>query len=128
MKTKRDAFLYFDNSKNEPNFAQCQSCAIMDDDFICGIYQYKVNLNDTCGNYIPGPRGSFAAAKLLSKTETGFLSKTQVRCENCFWTKDSPGKCGFFTTLNNALPNEFDLDTKINAKGCCNGWRTRAKN
>jgi len=113
-KITRDAFLYLPAKGDK----QCKSCSLLTKDKICVPLDQKVEDGWTCGLYIPGPYTGGKPAKQVTAEDAG-LTKTQVRCENCTYGGEH---CGLFKMLNQKLPKVFSLDTKIESKGCCNGW------
>jgi hypothetical protein len=122
----RDAFVYLDPSGNEDEFAQCGTCAIYDEDAQrCGLLgpDLQVDPDDSCGLYVPGEPGAMVPddgpEAYVSAEQAGFVSR-QVRCENCtYYNADMQG-CDLYYKLNKALPQMFNLDTRVDAKGCCN--------
>jgi len=122
---KRDAFLYLDpESYNQDQFAQCNTCR----DWITGDNRCVIHAKDvevpgsaSCGFYIVGVPQVAGTPTIGSVTseESGLVDRP-VRCENCKWFADEYGECNFFAKLNVYLPEVFDLDTAVDAKGCCN--------
>ena len=124
-KIKRDAFLYFDNAADSPQFAQCGPCFHFDkDNEICAVFLWEeadVTAVDSCGLFVPGTYDGHRVkeGEGVSRKEADFAIDTQVRCENCNYGGDD---CELYAMLNEALPNVFDLETKINSQGCCNAF------
>lgn len=113
----RDAFLYLPAKGDK----QCKTCSLMTPDKVCVPLDQKVKDEWTCGLYIPGPYTGGKPAKQVSAEDAG-LTKEEVRCEHCHYGGEH---CELFEMLNKKLPDVFSLDTKIEAKGCCNGWVKR---
>jgi hypothetical protein len=128
MKVKRNAFLYQDPRGDPDKFATCETCH----DFTgkscenfakgntvkptasCGLYRYGPNNRPKPGN----ETGTF------TKAQAGYIEKP-VRCENCAFGDIEEGKeayCELFEHLNKEWPAVFDLDKKIEPKGCCNAF------
>src|SRR5215472_2862482 len=118
-KVKRDAFLYLDPQGNADEFAQCGTCKEFLSGDICYIFGSPVSSRGSCGLYIPGKADPEwkAEGRFVSPEEAGYVERP-VRCENCAFFE--AGNCGLFDTLNDALPDVFDLETVVDAKGCCN--------
>lgn len=126
---KRDAFIYLDPKSPEDKFAQCETCMMWTgpEHKICTILgkEVTVNAEDSCGLYVHGdpmPEEAEHAVKLVTPEEAGFLANTQVRCENCGSFDAGRSTCIAFEEINKALPEQFDLTSKVKAKGCCNAW------
>jgi len=146
IKNNRDAFLYFDSSPKSPRgkFAQCETCRMFvpdeymgnDDDMdLCIAHGSNVKVGETfsCGLYSGWPKGApnpevirDHAAELkkgipgaVTPDESGLVDR-QVRCENCLFHNRSPSECHLYDKLNKALPELWDLDTKVDPHGCCN--------
>lgn len=121
-KLERDAFLYLDPAGDEDNFAQCSTCRDwVEGDDKCYIHGPRLEVLGTmsCGLYVCGqplPEGT-TTYMLVSPMESGLVDR-EVRCENCRHLEETT--CAFFKTLNEALPELFDLDTDVDPKGCCN--------
>lgn len=123
MKIGRDAFLYLDpRFAPKTRWAQCSTCRDwVTDDRKCVIHGPKITVRAgaSCGLYVwgvPHPAGTETRAKITPE-ESGLVLR-EVRCENCRWFEDD--QCGFFHMLNEELGDIFDLDTKVDAHGCCN--------
>ena len=117
-------FLYMDPKDPEDNFAQCSTCAhFLPESERCTLFgkNDKVIANASCNLYAHGtPKEDQEILNSMSPDVAGYLTG-KVRCENCSWfNKDST--CGLFQELNK-LKDIFDLDTKVNPKGCCNGFQ-----
>jgi hypothetical protein len=117
-KIKRDAFLYLDSE--ESNFAQCETCWL----FVAGKQRcailgpdFKVDADDSCNFYLRGKytQGIPVAARVTPE-EAGFVDR-KVRCENCRFGGED---CQLYVTLNQKMPDVFDLETKIKPTACCN--------
>lgn len=127
-KVGRAAFLYMEPKEDEPEFAQCSTCALWDGEDRCALFGdgFEVKGSDTCGFYVPGSPGTLTrkVEERVTPEVAGF-ERRPVRCENCvsFDRKDSA--CQLFEALNEALPDHFDLDPKVKAQGCCNANRPR---
>jgi hypothetical protein len=126
-KIKRDAFLYFDGKPPRNMFAQCGTC-VMFTDGGCLIHdkKYKVTKDMTCCLYVhgePAPDLRGQEQPCVTPKESGLANLT-VRCENCEY---GGTHCGLFMMLNDQLPDTFELDTKIDSKGCCNAWTPKRK-
>ena len=118
-KIDRSAFLYMESQRRpDDTFAQCGSCAFWDrNEPICCIMDITAYGEDTCAAYIEGPQ-VMDEARILTYPEVVGFERRAVRCENCQYAMD--GRCGLYVTLNQTLPDLFDLDTKISPYGCCN--------
>lgn len=125
-KITRFAFLYMDPKSPKTRFAQCSTCMLWTggENNTCVIHgkDLKITGDMTCGLYAHGtPMPSWAGQEQKSVTpkESG-LYKGEVRCENCKY--GSEDGCGLFIMLNKLDPDTFNLDPKIDPKGCCNAW------
>ncbi len=123
-KVTRDAFLYMENPST-PEFAQCATCWLFAPDrercAILGI-DIVVTAEDTCGYYLEGSKPpSLQVMALATPEEVGFLKATAVRCENCIFEGRHGTICRLYESLNE-LPDDFDLDTEIDPRGCCNAF------
>jgi hypothetical protein len=121
---KRDAFLYLDPKAPDDRFAQCNTCRdwIMEDDR-CVIHAQDVRVpsSASCGFYIIGaPQVAGARCMGAVTPEESGLVDRAVRCENCRHFDDADSECNLFRRLNMYLPELFDLDESVDAKGCCN--------
>jgi hypothetical protein len=128
-KLDADAFLYLNPEPGVEDFAQCFSCRdwVRGDDrcVIHGPYM-EVPGTASCGLYVCGevqPPGTETIA-VVSPTESGLVDR-EVRCENCISGGPGVHTCKLFVLLNKTLPEEFDIDTAIDPKGCCNANRPR---
>lgn len=116
----RDTFLYMvpraDASRDK--FAQCSQCR----DFVKGkkrcaiLGNTEVLAGDSCGAFVEGKYSGQPIRALTTPEAVGLVSRA-VRCENC---KYGGKTCGLYKMLNDALPDVFDLDTKIEPQACCN--------
>lgn len=123
-KIKRDAFLYLDPEPGVDDFAQCLTCRDwVEGDDRCRIIGPFITVRDTmsCGFYVYGeeplPEGTQTYTLVFPK-EAGLVDR-EVRCENCRHLVEE-STCGFFKTLNETLPDLFDLNINIHPAGCCN--------
>ena|ERR1700675_1065293 len=125
-KIKRDAFIYLDPKGNKDKFAQCSTCRMWTgpEGNTCSILgKTKVTGDMSCDLYVNGsPSPSLKGKELPSLTpkEAG-LVKREVRCENCRSFDSKTSSCMLFQSLNKSLSDIFELDEKVNPKGCCNG-------
>jgi len=128
-KLNRSAFIYLEQNVQTTQFAQCATCSL----FIlgkkrCAIFSEtdEVKANASCGLYIQGsPNDEQEIRGVVTPEEAGYVNG-QVRCENCLWFNAEPGTCGLFEDLNKTMPNIWDLDEKVLAKACCNGWQPKS--
>lgn len=123
-KLNRTTFLYMDPKDPEDEFAQCSTCYhFLPDSKRCLLFgeNDEVIANASCNLYVHGtPEDDRELLNSITPDAAGYL-KGQVRCENCSWfNKDST--CGLYQELNK-LKDIFDLDTKVDPKGCCNGFQ-----
>jgi hypothetical protein len=121
----RSAFLYLGPREPRETHAQCETCRHWTgpEDQHCSLFGSgtTVQAGDTCGLYTHAMEGQPIPEPLeanVSPYEAGF-ERRQVRCENCryFFPR---GECRLFMALNESLPGMFDLDTRVDAFGCCN--------
>lgn len=125
----RDAFLYLDNLDEIDDFAQCSTCRDwVEGDDRCFIHGSQLEVLGTmsCGFYVCGTpleEGS-PTFGLVSPMESGLVDR-EVRCENCRHLVEE-SICGFFKTLNEALPELFALDIEIDRRGCCNAQQPKS--
>ena len=117
-----ETFLYLSPEQGVDEFAQCSTCRdwVTGDDK-CYIHGRHVEVlgSMSCGLYVYGEplaEGSTTFA-MVSPMESGLVNRA-VRCENCKHIEEY--ECGFFKTLNEKLPDLFDIDINIDPKGCCN--------
>jgi hypothetical protein len=127
-KVTRDAFLYLDPKEPNDKFAQCETCMMWtgSEHNTCTIIglDEEVKATDSCGLYVHGdpvPEEAGNEMKLVTKEEAGFVSAA-VRCENC-GAFDGNSICVMFEDLNKM--SLFSLNTKVDAKGCCNAWHPK---
>lgn len=121
QKIKRDAFLYMDPKPPKDSFAQCGTCLMFTGTGCTILGSTKITKGMTCGLYVRGkPQYNLKGKEqsLVTPKEAGLIDH-QVRCENCRY---GGGDCKLFEMLNDRLPDTFDLDTKIDPKGCCNAF------
>lgn len=116
-KLKRDVFIYLDPKGDKDKFAQCSTCALWTGDR-CSILgeDVKITADMSCNFYVNGEKNPDQPVKKLHTPKEAGLVTRQVRCENC--RSFSDGKCMLYEALNKL--EMFDLDTKVNPKGCCN--------
>lgn len=119
-KITRDAFLYIGG----PGDKQCRSCWLFaEDKKRCLVLpkNFEVVAADSCGYW--GYQEPFERQEVpdnlptFTPEEVGFVSR-KVRCENCVYFDDD--ECNFYKMLNDRFPQDFDLDTEVEATGCCN--------
>lgn len=118
---KRNAFLYMNPKPPKDSFAQCGTCLMFTGTGCTILGKTKITKDMTCGLYVRGkPQYNLKGKEqsLVTPKEVGLVD-TQVRCENCRYGGDN---CQLFEMLNSKLSNNFDLDTKIDPKGCCNAF------
>lgn len=120
----RSAFLYMAPRGDREVFSQCGTCRHWaGDQERCALFGSGtvVYAGDTCGLYTWDAGADHDTELLANATssEAGY-ERRQVRCENCrhFFPR---GECHLFLALNESLPGLFDLDTRVDAYGCCNG-------
>jgi hypothetical protein len=93
---------------------------------LCSIHGPSVPITAqmSCGLYVHGEPagGQMALVAAVTPEESGLVDR-EVRCENC--TFFSGQSCGLYDKLNGVLPDIFDLDVAVQAKGCCNGQSPR---
>ena len=122
-KIKRDAFIYL--SGKDKQFAQCETCWMFDSEKErCAILgpKFEVKAYASCCFYIKGDHPRWMKTeRLVSPKEAGYVVRS-VRCENCRYSRssDNGSECGLYVTLNEKLPDIFDLDEKIEPRACCN--------
>lgn len=128
-KLDRSAFLYYEQIVEIEQFAQCSTCSL----FIpgrerCAIFGKDdvVKANASCGSYVQGKPSDKQEPRGVATPESAGYVAGQVRCENCLWYNEEPGTCGLFEDLNKAMPDAWDLEEKVLAKACCNGWQRRS--
>ena len=123
-----DAFLYMDSDGDEDRFAQCSTCRDwIEGDDLCVIHgpYLEVLGSMSCGLYVCGdtqPKGTDTIFA-ITPDESGLVDR-EVRCENCRHF-EAPNTCGLFSYLNKQLPDTFEIDTRIDPKGCCNAQQPR---
>jgi hypothetical protein len=120
-KVTRDAFLYLDPKAPKESFAQCSTCVLMmPGTTTCAIHGPDLDVKGaSCGLYVHGtPTDDQPQQKLVTPEESGFVRR-EVRCENCRFFEEGD-TCALFVKLNDALPEIFDLETKVADQGCCN--------
>lgn len=128
-KFDRDIFIYLEpQAKQDPkNFAQCGSCFMfMPGKERCSIFpeDFKVIANASCSLYVYGKPNDDQAWKTAVDPKAAGYVKEKVRCENCKWL-DPGNKCGFFAYLNEKMSDTFNIEEKVNPKGCCNAWQVK---
>lgn len=124
-KIDRSTFLYLSSRDDGEQLGQCSTCSLfLPTKQRCGIYSKddRVVANASCGLYIQGqPNDKQPITNVVTPEESGYI-KGQVRCENCSWF-DGQSTCDFFVKLNQTLGDVFDLDTRVQPKGCCNAFQ-----
>lgn len=122
----RSAFLYMAPKEPVDQFAQCGTCYnwkpesrhckyFSPDDEVLGSM--------SCGLYAHGtPTEKQPVIEATTPEEAGAVNMA-VRCENCSWFSDE--ECGLFKLLMARLPDTFDLDPAVDAKGCCNAFQPK---
>jgi len=74
----------------------------------------------SCGLYVQGTPGRGGEPMGLVTPKGSGLVRRQVRCENCRFAKNGAEVCGLYVTMNNELPELYELDERIHPQGCCN--------
>jgi hypothetical protein len=122
-KVRRDAFIYLEPRNNIKDFAQCSSCShFMPDSERCTLFSknYKVVAEGSCSLYVQGvPADNQVIMDSITPKDAGYVV-AKVRCENCVALEGTT--CTFFETLNQKIPDFFNLDTKVKPRACCNAW------
>lgn len=123
-KIDRSAFIYLEPRGEVDQFSQCGTCvAFLPEKQRCAWFSKddKVIAEASCALYVNGePNDDQEIRNSVIPKDAGYVEE-QVRCENCTHVKDS--NCSLYQKLNQALPELFDLDSKIEDKGCCNAWQ-----
>lgn len=123
-KINRSTFLYMDPKDPEDEFAQCSTCySWLPGKNRCKFFSKtdEVLGSMSCGLYTHGtPTDKQPIINAVTPEEAGLVSES-VRCENCSWYVNK--ECDLFKLLNEKIPDAFDLDPVVNAKGCCNAWQ-----
>jgi hypothetical protein len=123
-KIDRSAFIYLAPKSEKEQFAQCATCvAFLPGKERCAWFSKndKVIGNASCSLYVNGePNDDQEIRDSVTPEEAGYV-EGQVRCENCTHVKGDT--CTLFQKLNQALPDLFELDSKIEDKACCNAWQ-----
>src|SRR5262245_10857360 len=128
-KIDRSAFLYLPAGERLDD-KQCGHCMLWVKDNRCVIHAYdvKVTADMSCGFYLfgePSPKHTRSWEATVTPEESGLVDR-QVRCENCEY--GSPlNRCRLYEMLNRRLPDIFDLDVKIESKGCCNAQTPKSR-
>lgn len=120
----RAAFIYMDPKGDENNFAECGTCVQWGENERCKLFgpNDKVKSSWTCGLYAHGkPQKKVIPLKSVSPREAGLVKKSP-RCENCYSFDAKENKCSLYQSLNEKLPELFQLNTSVHPKGCCNAW------
>lgn len=118
-KIGKEAFLYVEGNDGDDSFAQCGSCYLWNNTTQrCAILgpSLFVDADDSCGYWLKGKPHDQQCVKRVTPEEAGFVDRP-VRCENCKYGGD---ECELYKALNEALPEMFNIDTKISPYGCCN--------
>lgn len=128
-KLDRSAFLYLEQIVPTTQFAQCATCSLfLPGKQRCAIFGEDdvVKANASCGLYIQGvPSDDQEIRGVVTPEQAGYVNG-QVRCQNCLWYNAEPSTCGLFEDLNKAMPSVWDLEEKVLAKACCNGWQPKS--
>ena len=126
VKIGKSSFLYLEPKSQTKNHAQCETCMMWTGpkSNTCTIHGKDVKVTKTmsCGFYIEGkpvPDAAGQEHKFVTPEESGLVDR-KVRCENCEHANKEDKTCMLFEALNEELSDYFDLDTKIDPKGCCN--------
>jgi len=123
-KIDRSAFIYLEPKGSGRDFAQCKTCFMfMPGKERCGIFgrDDRVIADASCGLYVKGePSDDQEIRGSVTPKAAGYV-EGQVRCENCSWYVN--GECELFAMLSQRMPDAFDLDPNVKAKGCCNAWQ-----
>lgn len=123
----RSAFLYLDPKDHPKDHAQCSTCFMfMPTKKRCSIFGPNdvVEATASCGLYVHGePYDEQLIRKSVTPKEAGYVNHV-VRCENCLWF-NKPNSCGLFEDLNKKWPEAWNLNEKVDPKGCCNGWQKK---
>ena len=121
-KVGRDAFLCV-GPKHGKTTGQCKACFL----WIAGRDRCIIHgANDeikggaSCGLYVQGTPGRGGEPMGLVTPKGSGLVRRQVRCENCRFAKNGAEVCGLYVTMNNELPELYELDERIHPQGCCN--------
>jgi hypothetical protein len=112
-----------DPAANTPNFAQCGSCRFwMPEAKLCALFvpEPEVTAEATCGLYVYGRPGDNQPRRPSVWPRDAGLETREVRCENCFHFRPDNQGCHLFFTLNEQLPELFQLNTQVHPRGCCN--------
>ena len=121
-KLGRGIFLYMEPTGDLPvtQFAQCESCNLFTGDTCLVLGTQPIAPGDTCGIYVQGANRVELKGKEINVDPEmiEYAEKHRSRCENC--RSFDEGTCKLYETLNEALPDIFDLDTKVSSGGCCN--------
>lgn len=134
-KITRDAFLYMIPRGKPDDFAQCSKCMMWNggtgldgEADRCHIHgpNLVVTGDMTCGIFVYGDPHKAKLMAAVTPSESG-LEKRPVRCENCRYSRQWGGKyrCTLFIKLNEECPEDFDLQTEIEPKACCNANRAK---
>lgn len=119
----RSAFLYMDPVGGCEPFAQCASCRFWRPMMRrCALFitDPDVEADATCGLYVAGRPSDYQMQNpTVWPKDAGFETR-QVRCENCHWYQDREQRCHLFYSLNDHMPDVFDLDVRVHPHGCCN--------
>ena len=123
-KIDRSAFIYLPPKEPKNEFAQCGTCSVfLPGKKRCGIFSssFKVVANASCGLYLHGkPNDDQPIQNVATPEQAGYVLG-QVRCENCKWLEGNT--CKLYETLNDTLPDTFNINTRVDKQGCCNAWQ-----
>jgi hypothetical protein len=116
-----------DPKGDKDKFAQCGSCFMfMPNKQRCSIFgkNDKVIATAACGLYVYGKPNNNQEWKTAVTPKTAGYAEGQMRCENCSWL-ESDNVCGLYKSLNRKSSDIFDLETKVDPKGCCNAFNKK---
>jgi hypothetical protein len=123
-KLDRTAFIYLEPKSNAKDFAQCKTCFMfMPGKQRCSIFgkDDKVIAAASCSLYVQGqPNDDQEILSSVTPEAAGYV-EAQVRCENCRWLDGTD--CRLYATLQQNLPDVFDLEITVDPKACCNAWQ-----
>ena len=119
----RSVFLYIDPKGGADS--QCGTCYLWIRGDHCLIHgSRRITAKMACCYYLHGtPRPAGTPPQAIVTPDESGLVERQVRCENCRHFSDR--HCELFARLNSRLPAVFDLDTAVEARGCCTAQEPR---
>lgn len=122
MAITRDAFVYMDPKPPVRSFAQCETCTMWTgrNCVILGD-MFPVFARDSCNVYVHGISRLTSEERepIITPSEVGFVRR-EVRCENCIAYEPKTSICKMYKTLNDKVPEFFELDINVHPYGCCN--------